>query len=138
IPVGGSRTFGYCASSNGTVEAPTNGMINDSPVAITFLHPNASGLVAPAATLSQPAELTIYPTLTSEETTIGYTLTTGGPVSLLLYDPSGRLLRTLVAEPQAAGRHSLQLTTRQLAGGIHFVRLVSGELQLTRRLVVVR
>ncbi len=76
-------------------------------------------------------------------TTIAFEAPTPGPVSLRIYDLSGRLVRTLIAgEAVGAGRHSRSWNGRDengrpVAAGCYFYRLSSGIHSQTRRMVLV-
>jgi hypothetical protein len=60
-------------------------------------------------------------------------------VSLSIYDITGRLVETLVDEPQEPGVYQLPITSNQLPGsGIYFYRLTTGENILTRKMVLLR
>ena len=70
-----------------------------------------------------------------------YSLTRSGSVSLIIYDPQGRRVRTLVAGEQAAGVRGVVWDGRDDAGapvgsGVYFARLASGDLE--RRVKLVR
>ena len=59
-------------------------------------------------------------------------------VSLKLYDPSGRLVRTVLDGPMDPGIHRASLDSSGLASGIYFCRLEAQSFEKTRRLVLVR
>jgi hypothetical protein len=63
---------------------------------------------------------------------------TAGPVSVNLYDASGRSLRTLYAANDRARTGELRVDTRTLAAGIYLVRLETAAGSATRKLVVGR
>jgi len=81
-------------------------------------------------------------------TTIGFALPrTGGksvgPVTLAIYDVSGRLVRSLVDGPFAAGKHAIEWDGRDARGlsapsGIYLYRLTANSLTLTRRMVLLK
>jgi hypothetical protein len=73
---------------------------------------------------------------------VSFSLPAAGPVSLALYDPAGRRVRTLADGPRAAGTYSLAVPlTRDdgtnLSPGLYFVRLEAGGARIVRRLAVV-
>jgi hypothetical protein len=83
------------------------------------------------------------PNPVKNRTTILYSIEERGHVSLLLYDLSGRLVRTLVNGYEQAGVHSsnwdgMDDAGRELTNGVYFYRLVSGDFSTTRKLVVLR
>jgi uncharacterized protein (AIM24 family) len=57
-------------------------------------------------------------------------------VSLNIYDISGRLVKTLVDEPQDPGIYQLPITNDQLPGsGIYFYRLKCGDFSTTKKMI---
>ncbi len=69
-----------------------------------------------------------YPNPFREQTTLGYSLPEAADVRLTVYDLLGRRVRTLVAEPQAAGTYTVTWDGRGAAGaraasGVYIVRL---------------
>ncbi len=78
-----------------------------------------------------------------ENSRINYVLPLAGRLSLKIYDPAGRLVRTLVDGPAEAGAGSLLWDGkdeggRQAATGVYFYRLIAGGQSLSRKLMVVR
>ena len=80
-------------------------------------------------------------------TEIPFTLAGGGemiPVTLRVFDPQGRLVRTLIDRPEATGRHYLvdwdgaDQIGRRAASGIYYYQLRAGTVVLTRRMVLLR
>jgi hypothetical protein len=72
-----------------------------------------------------------------------YSLPTAQSARLVIYDASGRVVRTLARGTAAAGYHSLEWNGRDEAGravpaGIYFARLQTAGCSLTRRLLRVR
>lgn len=77
------------------------------------------------------------------ETTINFTTESDGPVSLRVYDLSGRLVATVVDDNLAAGRHSVTWNGandggRAVGSGVYFYKLDTTNDSATRRLVIVR
>ncbi len=139
IPAGGSRTFGYCATHNGTVNPATNGVFNGAPTAITFVNNHSvAPLISNHSAAVQLRELSIQPTITNYQTTLKYELPSDGRVLLQLFDQTGRLVRTIAEEVEMKGVHSRVLETAGLLEGIYFVRLMGREVSFTERLIVVR
>ena len=76
-------------------------------------------------------------------TMIRYSLAGAGPVSVQVFDPTGRATRTLAAGVQKPGRYSLRWDGRDNAGrplgnGAYFCRFVAGDHQQTEKLLLVR
>jgi hypothetical protein len=84
----------------------------------------------------------IQPNPFSTHTCITYRLAGPAPVSLVLYDPSGRAVRTLLSRKEnGAGLHQTVWDARdengrRLASGIYFVALEIGKQRIVHRLVV--
>ena len=76
-------------------------------------------------------------------TTIAYTVPRDDIVQLGVFDVTGRLVRELVGQAQAAGRHQVVWDGRDMAGrravsGVYFYRLATGDVNETRRMVRLR
>jgi hypothetical protein len=71
-------------------------------------------------------------------TTITYTLPDPEHVTLQLFDVKGRLVRTLVDEPVAAGYHRVMLDGQGLASGVYYFRMTAGDFDKTRSLVLLK
>jgi hypothetical protein len=72
--------------------------------------------------------------------TISYALPQAGPVSIKLYDLTGRTVRTLVNAQHKPGRYSLSFGTRTssfvIPSGVYFIRLTSPGFEKTRKAVI--
>jgi hypothetical protein len=76
-------------------------------------------------------------------TEIGYRLGSDQRVSLRVYDISGKLVRTLVDAPQAAGAYAITWNGRDSDGrpvssGVYFYKLHAGKFTQTRRMVLLK
>ena len=79
-----------------------------------------------------------FPNPAHAQATLRYELPTDGPVHLGVYNLLGQRIRTLVAAPQAAGRHEMAFGVSGLASGVYFIRLQMAGRTLTRQLTVVQ
>ena len=79
-----------------------------------------------------------FPNPAHAQATLRYELPTDGPVRLGVYNLLGQRIRTLVAAPQAAGRHEMAFGVSGLASGVYFIRLQMAGRTLTRQLTVVQ
>lgn len=88
-----------------------------------------------------------YPNPFNPDTKIGYSITGGHDqpvsVSLTIYNILGQGVRTLVDEPQGAGRYEVawdgkDQSASDVASGIYFCQLKVGELSDTKRMVLIR
>ncbi|MBD3160750.1 MAG: T9SS type A sorting domain-containing protein [Candidatus Eisenbacteria bacterium] len=88
---------------------------------------------------SVPARLQLYqnsPNPFSTRTTIRFALPRPGPVSLRVYDPSGREVARLLDGMQEAGRHAIPWSPAGLAKGIYLIRLRANEGVESRKMMV--
>ena len=75
---------------------------------------------------------------------ISYTTTKTGPVSLKIYDATGRLVRTLVDNPhmpagaKTAYWNGKDNNHQSVAAGVYFYRLIAENKMLTKKMVVVK
>ena len=84
-----------------------------------------------------------YPNPFNPTTTIRYDLAGAVPVSLILYDVTGRLVRILVDEKQSAGRYSIVWNGRDESGmpaasGIYFLSFKTGDFRFKRKITLMR
>ncbi|RMF59353.1 MAG: T9SS C-terminal target domain-containing protein [Calditrichaeota bacterium] len=79
-----------------------------------------------------------YPNPFNPATTIRFQLPQSGFVSLKVYDLTGREVAVLVKEQKPAGTYQVSFDAGQLASGVYFYRLKSGEFQQTRKMLLVR
>ena len=79
-----------------------------------------------------------FPSPVSGTTTINFTLAETGPVSLSVYDLSGRLVDTVVDGELEAGPHACVWDASGRSAGVYLYTLATPDGSLTRRLVVAR
>jgi hypothetical protein len=86
-----------------------------------------------------------YPNPFNPTTTIRYGIRQKSHVSLKIYNAAGQLVKTLVDDaqtPQSAGFkiewHGESDTGTQVATGVYFYRLVTGNFQLTKKMVLLK
>jgi hypothetical protein len=82
-----------------------------------------------------------YPNPFNATTTISFTLPKAGYVELNVYDVMGRKMGGLLSAPTgvlAAGVHSFVFDGGDLASGIYFVRLQSGTVSQTQKIVLLK
>ena len=89
------------------------------------------------------AAFDIHPNPFSGSTSIGFSLTTGGPVTISVFDMSGRLVGTPCdGQSYPAGENSLQWngsadSGAPLSAGVYFCRLSASGADATRRMVLI-
>lgn len=79
-----------------------------------------------------------YPNPFNPSTTIAFNLPKAGNVKLTVYDPLGREVAVLVDEYKNVGRYSVVFDATMLNSGIYFYRIVSGEFNQTRKLILLK
>ena len=90
---------------------------------------------------SLPTQYTLeqnYPNPFNATTTITFTLPKASRAKLAVYDLTGRLVETLADQVMPAGAHTLNLDGSRLPSGIYFARLVSGEIAVMRKMVLLK
>jgi len=84
-----------------------------------------------------------YPNPFNRETVIRYRTAAAGRVRIALYTPAGRLVRTLVAEPESAGAHravwdGCNAFGVPVSSGVYLYRMTAGSFSRTKKMVVIR
>ena len=59
-------------------------------------------------------------------------------VNLTVYDVLGRKVATLVNERQAPGNYSVRFNAENLASGIYFYKLSAGEINITKKMILMK
>ncbi|KPJ58307.1 MAG: hypothetical protein AMJ46_14400, partial [Latescibacteria bacterium DG_63] len=75
-----------------------------------------------------------YPNPFNAVTNISYSLGEAGNVSLRVYDITGRLVATLVDEPQEAGEHTVTWDASGISSGVYFCKLKTGHFGCVKKL----
>ena len=130
---------------NGNVESQTRGFkVTPEHLANAVLPVRLDGIGRPEQNLL----LQNYPNPFNPETWIPYHLSEDSPVSIAIYDTTGRLVRTLSLGLQSAGFYNSQgraaywdgrnALGERVASGIYFYQLTTPAFQQTRRLVIVK
>lgn len=79
-----------------------------------------------------------YPNPFNPSTTISYQLPVSGNVTLKVYDLLGREAATLVDEYKPAGRYEVEFDAGQLASGVYYYTLQSGEFRSSKKLLLLK
>lgn len=79
-----------------------------------------------------------YPNPFNPATTISFSLSRSGEVSLRIYDLLGKEIATLVDGRLDAGEHSFQWQADGLSSGIYHVRMVSSSFHQTRKMLLLK
>jgi hypothetical protein len=79
-----------------------------------------------------------YPNPFNPSTTIGFTLPKSEFVELKVYNILGKEVSTLVSNKLNSGNHTYQFNGNNLASGIYYYRIQSGEFQDMKKMVLIR
>lgn len=79
-----------------------------------------------------------YPNPFNPSTTVNYTLSNEGAVSIVVYDAIGRQVAELVNEVQPAGVHSINWDAANHASGAYFLRMTTGSYTSSQKLMLVK
>jgi hypothetical protein len=85
----------------------------------------------------------IHPNPFNPRTTVRFTLAQESDVTIAVYDVSGALVRVLVDNHMASGEHNVgwdgtDAQGRTVATGVYFARMVTGDFQMTRKMVLIK
>ena len=79
-----------------------------------------------------------YPNPFNPQTVISYTLPVNGQVELSVYDINGRQVTTLVNDNQQAGAYQVVFDGANLASGVYFYKLFTGNRIVANKMLLVR
>jgi uncharacterized lipoprotein YddW (UPF0748 family) len=79
-----------------------------------------------------------YPNPFNPATTISFDLDRSGMVNLEIYDILGRKIKSLISGEMSAGRHSVQFDASDLSSGQYIYRIISGEKQFSRMMILMK
>lgn len=79
-----------------------------------------------------------YPNPFVKQTVINYAVPKSTKVKIHLYDITGRLVESLVDEDMKPGYYRIDINTKNLAAGIYFCRMSTGEFKEVKKLILVK
>jgi hypothetical protein len=79
-----------------------------------------------------------YPNPFNPKTTISFTITVSGTVTLRIYDLLGREQTTLCDEHLTAGAYAVPFDATKFGSGVYFYRLQIGNTSITRRMILLK
>ena len=139
-----STTFGDTIVTlfNNTQEQEFNFNVIGKPTLLTF-DPNNFLLkdviiVDPPGILPKFELEQNYPNPFNSSTSISYSLSKEGFITLKIYDCLGREITSLVSGDQKAGTYKVAFTGISLASGIYFYRLVSGDFAAVKKMLLLK
>lgn len=100
---------------------------------------NAVNVIPPASSPQREAMLAgNFPNPFTATTTIRFSLQHPGFVKMEVFDVLGRRVRTLVSGERAAGVHDVQFSADDLAPGVYYYRLASGDAVESRQMILLK
>ncbi len=103
----------------------------------TFQYAELEGVVA----VGVPDKFTLsqnFPNPFNPTTTVVFGLPESGPVTLKIYDNSGRQVATLLNEIKEAGYYTVTFSVPELASGMYFYKLESGNFVAAKKMVLIK
>lgn len=79
-----------------------------------------------------------YPNPFNPSTLINYSIPAGGSVKLVVYNLLGEEVAALVNEYKPAGKYGIEFNASQLATGVYFYKLTSGDFSDTKKLMLIK
>jgi hypothetical protein len=77
-----------------------------------------------------------YPNPFNNTTTISFNLAQSAKVDLAVFDLQGRLITQLAEDVYSPGTHRITVDASGLSSGIYFVRVLSGKVSMTEKLLL--
>jgi hypothetical protein len=79
-----------------------------------------------------------YPNPFNPVTTINFSISVSGYVSLKIYDVLGKKVAVLVNEKKEAGRYTAEFNGTNFASGVYFYKLEAGSVTSTKRMLLLK
>ncbi len=83
-------------------------------------------------------ELSVYPNPFNPVTTISYSLANASHATVKVFNSAGKVVKVLKSGYQNRGTYHLNFSGRNLASGIYFVNLKSGDVTVTKKMVLLK
>jgi len=96
---------------------------------------SASG-VGVEENIAEDFKLNIYPNPMTGSATVAFELSETEEVQLSVYDLLGREVQRLVRKSLSSGQHQFMVDASQFEGGMYFVKLITGDKEITRKVIV--
>jgi hypothetical protein len=122
----------YCASvSYSTSYYPADGLT------FTFSPPNV-GIIGNSNIIKGFMLYQNYPNPFNPATTIQYSIPKAGNVKLVIYNALGEEVSTPVNENKPAGKYSLTFSADNLASGVYYYSIKSGDFTEVKKMVLIK
>jgi len=79
-----------------------------------------------------------FPNPFNPSTTIKYTVPQNGPVTIKLYDITGREVATLVNEVKTVGSYDLKFNASGLASGVYIYRMIAKDFVSVKKMSILK
>ncbi|MBI1937827.1 MAG: T9SS type A sorting domain-containing protein [Ignavibacteriales bacterium] len=79
-----------------------------------------------------------YPNPFNQSTKVNYVIPANSSVQISVYDILGRVVRSLVSEYQTKGNYEITFNANNLASGIYFIRMRSGDFISTKKIILMK
>jgi len=123
----------------GSVVLMTNDPVNDYVEIPCVLHVGPVGIDDNDTPIPQVFHLNQnYPNPFNPTTEIAFGLPTGGHTTLEVYDIMGRKVTTLIDKYLSAGTHQVTWNGSQISSGVYFYKLVQGNSEITKKMMMVK
>jgi hypothetical protein len=108
------------------------------PVGFLLLDPNAKEEfeMEPMTQEVVATEVTLYPNPATTESKVELKVTEEGPITVTLIDSEGRVVKQLLDEEKAMGRHTLDVDLRDVDNGLYYISIIDNSGKQTIKLVV--
>lgn len=91
-----------------------------------------------AAPAPEEFEISVYPNPFNNQSRIQFSLAKSKALKITLYNSAGQVVRQLANREYAAGSHTVTLDGARLASGIYFIRLLTPDRVITRKITLIK
>jgi len=123
-----------CFNSRDNIIAVPN--FNSNSISLISIAPTSVGENNPA--LSEFKLLQNYPNPFNPKTTINYTITESGVVSIKVFNALGNEIKMLLNEEKQAGSYKIDWNAEGFASGIYFYSLTAGDFKETKKMILLK
>ena len=119
----------------------TNYVYHDAVRSSRVLLPMAAATSLRESPSASPANFQLeqnFPNPFNPATAIRFTLPQQEYVTLKIFDASGREVQTLISGNLAAGTHRIEFEAKNLASGIYFYRVQTGQIFIQKKMLIMR
>ncbi len=88
--------------------------------------------------LPEKFEMSVYPNPFNNQSRIQFSLSEFTALEIKLYNSAGQLVRQLDAGQYAPGSHTVTLDGTKLASGVYFIRLLTADRIITRKITLIK